>query len=444
MAKPEGRGGRTLPRHTELKGKWFHYRRRVPTWAKEVDGRVAVRQALKTDSEEVARQKAARIDAELEAWWSLGKTDPAAAQDRHAAIVKIARTHGFEYKTVVDIASGDLLDILKRLERLEAMTAPGQEPAGDLMDALLGGSEPPLMTLSEAFRAYFETSGDKTHGKSPHQVRRWRNDRETAARLATEVMGDKPVSSLKRPDLLAWRQALWARVEGGEISADSANKQISYVSAMLRDVRDRFEVTLPDLSDLKFKASHKEVRSPFEPEFIQSRFLATGALDGLNEQARRIVFAMIETGISISECVNIIPENICLSAEIPHLKIRATAERALKTHARPRDIPLVGASLMAFQSQPEGFPRYIDRNDLASATINKFLQENDFRPTRKHSAYSFRHSFEDRMIAAGGDERMRSELMGHAYKREKYGQGPTLQAKLELLERMAFTPPGRV
>ena len=49
---------------------------------------------------------------------------------------------------------------------------------------------------------------------------------------------------------------------------------------------------------------------------------------------------------------------------------------------------------------------------------HKFLTENDLRETPRHTAYSLRHSFEDRMLENGIDDRIRAELMGHKYARQ--------------------------
>ncbi|MFQ8434076.1 hypothetical protein [Amaricoccus sp. W119] len=44
----------------------------------------------------------------------------------------------------------------------------------------------------------------------------------------------------------------------------------------------------------------------------------------------------------------------------------------------------------------------------------------------KHVVYSLRHSFEDRMLEAGIDDRIRADVMGHAYERPRYGVGGRL------------------
>ena len=56
----------------------------------------------------------------------------------------------------------------------------------------------------------------------------------------------------------------------------------------------------------------------------------------------------------------------------------------------------------------------------------------------KHVMYSLRHSFEDRLLREGVDERVRRDLMGHSLNRERYGQGGGLAFKAEMLRRIAF------
>jgi len=56
----------------------------------------------------------------------------------------------------------------------------------------------------------------------------------------------------------------------------------------------------------------------------------------------------------------------------------------------------------------------------------------------RHSLYSLRHAFEDRLLAAKVDERVRRDLMGHRLSREEYGEGATLDYQREILEPLAF------
>lgn len=56
----------------------------------------------------------------------------------------------------------------------------------------------------------------------------------------------------------------------------------------------------------------------------------------------------------------------------------------------------------------------------------------------EHSMYGLRHSFEDRLLAAGVDERIRAGLMGHKLQRERYGAGAPLETTTAILRVVAF------
>ena len=89
------------------------------------------------------------------------------------------------------------------------------------------------------------------------------------------------------------------------------------------------------------------------------------------------------------------------------------------------------------RESPQGFPRYRDKPGL-SATINKFMRENGLMETPAHTVYGLRHSFEDRQLAAGVDERIRRDLMGHALTHERYGKGASLRQVQQLLQATAL------
>lgn len=84
----------------------------------------------------------------------------------------------------------------------------------------------------------------------------------------------------------------------------------------------------------------------------------------------------------------------------------------------------MGAALAALRKRPAGFPHYRDKSSMLSAALNKFLRENDLRPTKNHAVYSLRHSFKDRLIAAEAPDSMIDNLMGHKTNKPKYGKVP--------------------
>jgi len=132
-------------------------------------------------------------------------------------------------------------------------------------------------------------------------------------------------------------------------------------------------------------------------------FSHPNVLEGLNSEAALLCFALIETGCRPSELSNILPENICLDADVPHIRIRSTKARQLKSKASIRDVPLVGISLEAMKLARNGFPHYRERGYLLSQSLTKAFKARKLLPSENHRIYSFRHSFESRMLEAGID-----------------------------------------
>lgn len=72
------------------------------------------------------------------------------------------------------------------------------------------------------------------------------------------------------------------------------------------------------------------------------------------------------------------------------------------------------------------FDRFRDNAGTLSAVVNKFMREHGLHETAEHTLYGLRHAFADRVLAAGVDERIRRDLMGHDLARERYGDGGSL------------------
>lgn len=221
------------------------------------------------------------------------------------------------------------------------------------------------------------------------------------------------------------------------LTPNSANKDLIHLSNIFKTVNKmkRLGLDLP-LSDLSFKEGESRQRPPFSTDWIRNNLLANKALDGLNTDARCIVLGMINTGYRPSEGANLLPEQIRLEGEVPHISIEPI-DRQLKSAYARRIIPLAGVSLDAFRQCPNGFPRYRDNPSL-SDTVNKFLRKNGLMETEQHSLYSLRHAFEDRMLAAGVDDRIRRDLFGHRLNRERYGKGATLKHLHKVVQSIAI------
>jgi hypothetical protein len=79
-----------------------------------------------------------------------------------------------------------------------------------------------------------------------------------------------------------------------------------------------------------------------------------------------------------------------------------------------------------------------------SAAVMKHFKKHKLLPSPKHSVYSFRHSFKDRLKAAETPEELIDELMGHTTSKPKYGDGYGLKLKQKYLQAIALTSPATV
>jgi integrase len=74
-----------------------------------------------------------------------------------------------------------------------------------------------------------------------------------------------------------------------------------------------------------------------------------GSLDGLNEDARFVLYVVAETGLRLSEVVNLQRHAIHLDCKTPYVEILPDGRR-LKTEDSRREVPLVGVALAAILS----------------------------------------------------------------------------------------------
>jgi integrase len=282
-------------------------------------------------------------------------------------------------------------------------------------------------------------------GMSAPQLKRWRTPRDMAVACFIAVIGgDRPVEAISRPDVLKFKTHWQQRVKDGAVRISTANKNIRHVATMFNAVDEHHQLELDDVfRKTRFKGGEDGQRVAFDPAFVQSHFLAEGMFDNINAEARCLIYLICETGLRLSEACNLLEHRIILDAEIPHVQIRPDIAK-LKTKASLRDVPLVGVALMAMQANPKGFPRYRLKADALSAWANYVLDQRKLRPVEGQSLYSLRHTFQDRLDGAKIHEATSRQLMGHAKKGVKYGQGVSLDVKLEALKSIAFTPPSRV
>ncbi|MCC7428666.1 MAG: hypothetical protein IT557_17375 [Alphaproteobacteria bacterium] len=394
--------------------------------------------SLETKCPDTAQKLASLARDYVQSYWAdLIENGPDEGEIRLQRAVMRVKLHGMRYKPVNILADDDVEQIVRRVEK--AAENPDNK---EHVAAFLGGAGAPELLLSEALEKFWQYAAPKIQGKNPEQVRVWENSRRRAISNLIDVVGDKRVTELARADMLSFRDWWLERIEAEGLSNNTANHDLKFVRTVLKTVNTNFEpklgLRINDLfEDLKLESEESE-RVPYTVNFVRNVLMSRAKLSGMSEDYRLIVWAFANTGAGPRELIMRQPEDIVLDHDVPHIKIVRRKNDGLKTKSRPREIPLVGASLYAFQQRPAGFSQYQDRVNSVTTAIGKFLRENKLYEREGQTLYSLRHTFQDQLTAMNVPDRVQCELMGHAFDREKYGEGPTLAHKQKILRRMAF------
>lgn len=430
------------------RGLFWYFFRRVPADYAELDPRGLVAKSTKIrvaddPDRQRARRVADRFNTALEGYWrDLAHGQAAGARQRFREAVTRARRLGFDYQTVNDLAAGPLVELLRRIETLEARGLTADTPA---IEAVLGTATESRIMVSGLFDEYATFMRAEVQKFPRERLRIWTNAHKAAVTNFLMVLGaDKPVTAVTRSDANAFRRWWGDRIADEGLKASSANIQIGHVSVMLEKVALAHDLDLaPVFAKMRF-ADDSEQGVPFPTAFLRDRMLAPGALDGLNDEARRVMFVMMETGMRPSEICGLEAKSIKLDAEIPHVELTPNEHRRLKTKKARRLMPLVGVALKAMQAQPKGFPKYAGKAPSMSAIINQYLRANKLMPSEDHTLYSLRHSFKDRLRAVEAPGELVDMLMGHSNGGPSYGAGYMLEQKAKWLQRIALPVPSTV
>lgn len=440
------------------RGNRWHYVRRVPNEYADIDPRGIVRRSLKTESLEVAR---ARRDALAQAddhYWAScsiapssgsGRTGVAGiskhAERRYQSARKRAMARGFVYTPMDELAEvGDIAELLDRLKSLSET----REPVRQDVEAVLGAVEPPVYKVSEALDVYCrEIAVKDLLGKSDPQKKSWQKVKRRAVNNFIRVVGDLPMNEITRDHGRKfynwWAKRLQPNGKQRALTSNSANRDLGNLRKLYREFWEYQGDETRENPFRKLNFGNHGLRDipHFEDEWVRSKFLKPSIFEGLNSEATLLVYAMIETGCRPSELANLTRDQIHLNHEIPFVSIKPTSNRQLKSEASARDIPLVGVSLEAFKNAPDGFPHYRDRGTLLSASLMKAFRTRGLFPSKDHRIYSFRHSFEKRMLESGLDFGLRCLLMGHKNARPAYGDGGSLEYRRDQLLKIAHPIP---
>ena len=226
---------------------------------------------------------------------------------------------------------------------------------------------------------------------------------------------------------------------GKVVQPNTANRHVGNMRQLYKAFFTHFgdEERQNPFRNIYFKGKVRSRVQVFEDKWVREKILSPGMFDGLNPELQTIIFVLIETGARLSEIANLMPEDIRIDSDISHIFIMPRANRVLKTPDSQRDIPLIGVAFEALKRTPEGFPKYRDKGALVSANLMKAFKVRKLLPTKDHVIYSFRHSFEKRMLEANLDYGLRCLLMGHKNDRPSYGDGGSMKYRHDQLIKIA-------
>ena len=446
--------------YLRLRNDIWHYVRRVPKAVQHVETRTLIYKSLDTDSRKVARQRRDICAAEDNQRWH--QIAPSAFENLHPdVILKDLRQHaqsfGYAYVPTKDLTQRATLEDI--IERIDAMGPLVKTPKMRRnADALLGLVDPSPVPITQALKIYLsDIALDEQSGKSSEQLDAYMKVKRRAVANFVKINGDIAMREITRDHAQALRK-FWADrihpTDGSKpMSGSSGNKDLGFLRKLYRRYFEHTgeEERQNPFRNLRFSPKTLKKVKPFSNDWVRNEILKPDLFRGLNRDAALLLMVLVETGCRLSELTNIEPKNIRLHDKIPHLRIRPTANRELKSNSSERDIPLVGIALEAMKRAPDGFPHYRDRGYLISQTLLKAFKSRKLLPTEHHRVYSLRHSFEKRMLEGGLDYGLRCTLMGHKTDRPEYGDGGSLEyrqsqllkiihpVKPELLEGYPFT-----
>lgn len=423
------------------RGTW-NYVRRVPRAVRHAENRNSINRSLETDSLTLARQRRDVCAAADNQRWAEIMPQRFAGQQRDAIqkdLNQRAKFYGFTYRPAADIAeTAELSELIDRLKAVVPSETPMTPKVQRETDALLGLAEPTSATITQAMDLYLsEIALDEFSGKSPEQVVNCSKVKRRAVGNFVRMNGDMDMREIEREHgrkvYQHWASRVYPTDGSKPMSGNSANRDFGNLRKLYRGYFEHIgeEDRQNPFRNLRFSYAKMSDVMPFSSDWVQSRIFEPNVFEGLNNEAALLCFALIETGCRPSELSNILPENICLDADVPHIRIRSTKARQLKSKASIRDVPLLGVSLEAMKRARNGFPHYRERGYLLSQSLTKAFKARKLMPSDNHRIYSFRHSFENQMLEAGIDFGLRCALMGHRNPRPEYGDGGSLTYRLD-------------
>jgi integrase len=208
--------------------------------------------------------------------------------------------------------------------------------------------------------------------------------------------------------------------------------------------------------EIRGKGKDAQERLPFTVDQLQALH---GAVDQWVtakgwDQLRCIVTVLSETGCRLAEVVGLAAADVHLHAVVPYIDVKPHPWRPLKTGSSVRKVPLTARAMLALRethrlTQTRGaarggafaFPAYTTAEgcsaDSVSASLNKWMRNQDGLQGSGLTCHSLRHSMKDQLRAAGCPDSIQDQILGHSTPGvgASYGKGYPLEMLADWLSK---------
>lgn len=234
----------------------------------------------------------------------------------------------------------------------------------------------------------------------------------------------KDIRELEKRHARRWRD----QREADKVSPQTIDREVSILRAALNLFYNEYDLKLTNPFSgliIKGKATkgsgkNKRARDPFT--ISEMHKLRKVCYDTSKTPDLGAMFDVIcMTGARLAEISKLQPEDVFLDHDIPHIRIRPTDERGIKTEGSERLIPIYGHGHIALSNA-------LERNKKTGWVFGKRIGEQSPNSTsailakkkdkvttdpKKAGAHSCRHSISDALKAALVPKELRDALTGH-------------------------------
>ncbi|MBJ6752702.1 tyrosine-type recombinase/integrase [Geomonas anaerohicana] len=400
-----------------LRGKTWHYRRRVPVELREYfDGLHEFTKSCKSTKQGEARTIRAYYDSEIE---------------RICLALRINILTPDEARKKVD----DLLNTRKFSDKSNKPAY--QSPV-----------VPSIVTLSNVIRLYELKNSDNWTPKT-------KMEKEGIFRRIKVKFGNKPINSIKQDDVLHWRKELTA----GGLGVVTTNKYLSNLSGVMKyAVQQGFLVVNPvEGTALTDKRVASEIRSAYSLDDIRRLFShlqrekQIAYLKGKHERYWAPLISMY-TGLRADECAQLYLEDINFEDLV--IKVERGHDKKVKTKSSVRAVPIhpdlltLGFMNYACKMKDEGHSRLFpglkrhSKNGYSHELVKWWSRwSRQIITDTTKTFHSFRHTVADRLKQNDVDGVLIAEVLGHevpSISLARYGKHYSINKKCTALSHLKY------